>query len=63
MTPHELAMTMVRDVLSTTGITATCGIGTNMYLAKVAMDIVAKRMEADADGVRRLTRTAYGSPN
>ena len=41
MTPHELAMTMVRDVLSTTGITATCGIGTNMYLAKVAMDIVA----------------------
>ena len=61
MTPHELAMTMVRDVLSTTGITATCGIGTNMYLAKVAMDIVAKRMEADADGVRiaELTPMSY----
>ncbi len=52
MTPHELAMTMIRDVLKTTGITATAGIGTNMYLAKVAMDIVAKRIEPDKDGVR-----------
>jgi len=52
MTGHELAMTMIRDVLSTTGITATAGIGPNMYLAKVAMDIVAKHIDADADGVR-----------
>ena len=52
MTAHELAMTMIRDVLQQTGITATAGIGTNMYLCKVAMDIVAKKMPADKDGVR-----------
>ncbi len=52
MTAHELAMTMIRDVLSQTGITATAGIGTNMYLCKVAMDIVAKKALADKDGVR-----------
>lgn len=52
MTPHQLAMTMVRDVLRNTGITATAGIGTNMYLAKIAMDIVAKKSPADKDGVR-----------
>lgn len=52
MTAHELAMTMIRDVLKQTGITATAGIGTNMYLCKVAMDIVAKKMPADQDGVR-----------
>ena len=52
MTAHQLAMKMIRDVLATTGITATAGIGTNMYLAKVAMDIVAKKMPADKDGVR-----------
>ena len=52
VTPHELAMRMIRDVLVTTGITATAGIGTNMYLAKVAMDIVAKHAPADKDGVR-----------
>ena len=52
MTPHELAMTMIREVLYTTGITATAGIGTNLYLAKVAMDIVAKHVPADKDGVR-----------
>ncbi|MBO7120629.1 MAG: DNA methylase [Bacteroidaceae bacterium] len=51
-TAHELAITMIRDVLRQTGITATAGIGTNMYLAKVAMDIVAKKMPADKDGVR-----------
>ncbi len=51
-TAHELAMRMVRDVLKTTGITATTGIGTNLYLAKVAMDIVAKKMPPDKDGVR-----------
>ncbi len=50
--PHEMTMTMVRDVLKNTGITATAGIGTNMYLAKIAMDIEAKHMPADADGVR-----------
>ena len=49
---HDLAMRMVRDVLATTGITATAGIGTNLYLAKVAMDIVAKHTEPDGDGVR-----------
>ena len=52
MTAHELAMTMIRDVLKNTGITATAGIGTNMYLCKIAMDIVAKHMPADKDGVR-----------
>ena len=61
MTAHELAMKMIRDVLATTGITATAGIGTNMYLAKVAMDIVAKKMPADKDGVRiaELDEMAY----
>ena len=49
---HVLAMTMIREVLRTTGITATVGIGTNLYLAKVAMDIVAKKSPADRDGVR-----------
>ena len=52
MTPHELTIKMIRDVLKETGITATAGIGTNMYLCKVAMDIVAKKAPADADGVR-----------
>lgn len=52
MTARELAMTMIRDVLSQTGITATAGIGTNLYLCKVAMDIVAKHLPADSDGVR-----------
>ena len=52
MSAHSLAMTMIRDVLKTTGITATAGIGTNLYLCKVAMDIVAKHAPADSDGVR-----------
>lgn len=52
MTARELAMTMIQDVLKTTGITATAGIGTNMYLCKIAMDIVAKHIEPDKDGVR-----------
>lgn len=52
MTPRELAMTMIQDVLKSTGITATAGIGTNMYLCKIAMDIVAKHIEPDKDGVR-----------
>ena len=49
---YAMAMTIIRDVLSTTGITATVGIGTNLYLAKVAMDIVAKKAPPDRDGVR-----------
>ena len=52
MTGHELARKMISDVLRETGITATAGIGTNMYLCKVAMDIVAKHIPADKDGVR-----------
>ena len=52
LTARELAMKMIRDVLRETGITATAGIGTNLYLAKIAMDIVAKHIEADEDGVR-----------
>ena len=52
MTARELAMTMIREVLHETGITATAGIGTNLYLAKIAMDIVAKHVPADSDGVR-----------
>ena len=52
LTAHELAMRMIREVLYTTGITATAGIGTNLYLAKVAMDIVAKHLPPDKQGVR-----------
>ena len=52
MTARELTMTMVRDVLCQTGITATAGIGTNLFLAKIAMDIVAKNAMPDKDGVR-----------
>lgn len=52
MSAHDLAMAIIRDVLSTTGITATAGIGTNLYLAKIAMDIVAKHIPADERGVR-----------
>ena len=52
MTAHELAMKMIKEVLRETGITATAGIGTNLYLAKIAMDIVAKHIPADKDGVR-----------
>lgn len=51
-TPREFAMTIIRDVLKQTGITATAGIGTNMYLAKIAMDITAKKMQPDKYGVR-----------
>ncbi len=52
MTAQEFVKTMIREVLFTTGITATAGIGTNLYLAKIAMDIVAKKIPADKDGVR-----------
>ncbi len=58
---HEFALRMIRDVLFKTGITATAGIGPNLYLAKVAMDIMAKKMPADRDGVRiaELTERSY----
>lgn len=52
MSDHDLAMRIIKDVLNTTGITATAGIGTNLYLAKIAMDIVAKHIPADKSGVR-----------
>ena len=52
LTPHDLAMKIILDVLESTGITATAGIGTNLYLAKIAMDIVAKHIPADQNGVR-----------
>ena len=52
---HDLAMKIILDVLRSTGITATAGIGTNLYLAKVAMDIVAKHIPADENGVRIAT--------
>ena len=52
LSPHDLAMKLILDVLLTTGITATAGIGTNLYLCKVAMDIVAKHIPADENGVR-----------
>lgn len=60
-TPHELARDIVRAIYNETGITATAGIGTNLYLAKVAMDIVAKHIPADAEGVRiaQLDETSY----
>lgn len=52
LSSREFAMKIIRDILKTTGITATAGIGTNLYLAKVAMDITAKKIPADKDGVR-----------
>ena len=52
LSPRDLAMKIILDVLATTGITATAGIGTNLYLCKVAMDIVAKHIPADENGVR-----------
>ena len=60
-TARELTMTIIQDVLKTTGITATAGIGTNLYLAKIAMDIGAKRIAPDKDGVRiaELDEEAY----
>ncbi len=51
-TARELVKTIIRDVLATTGITATGGIGTNLYLCKIAMDMMAKHVDADDDGVR-----------
>lgn len=61
MSAHDLAMKMIREVLKETGITATAGIGSNLYLCKIAMDIVAKKMKPDKDGVRisELDETSY----
>jgi DNA polymerase V len=52
LSPRELATKVVTDVFNTTGITATCGIGSNLYLCKIAMDIMAKHAEPDENGVR-----------
>ena len=52
MSARDFTATMIRDVLRTTGITATAGIGPNLYLCKIAMDLVAKHVEPDRDGVR-----------
>lgn len=61
LTPKELASMLMREVLAETGITATAGVGTNLYLAKVAMDIDAKHMEPDENGARisALTEQSY----
>ena len=52
LTPREITMMLIQDVLKSTGVTATAGIGTNLYLAKIAMDIQAKHIAPDKDGVR-----------
>ena len=52
MSAHDFAKMLIKDVLTETGVTATAGIGTNLYLCKVAMDITAKHIPADKDGVR-----------
>ena len=61
LTSEELARKMIQQVLHETGITATAGIGTNLYLAKIAMDIMAKHVEPDEDGVRiaKLNERSY----
>lgn len=61
LSAHELTIKIIRQVLAETGVTATAGIGTNMYLCKIAMDIVAKKMPPDKDGVRiaELDETSY----
>ena len=61
MTAHEFAMHVIRDVLKETGITATAGIGPNLYLCKIAMDVEAKHIPEDAQGVRiaELTEQSY----
>ena len=60
-TARQLCMKMILDVLNTTGITATAGIGTNLYLCKIAMDIVAKHIPPDENGVRiaELNESSY----
>jgi len=60
MDAHTLAMRLIQEVLRETGVTATAGIGPNLYLAKVAMDIEAKHRQADKDGVRIAELTELG---
>lgn len=60
MSPRQLVTAMIRDVLAATGITATAGLGDNLYLAKVAMDIVAKHVPPDRDGVRIAELDEFG---
>lgn len=60
LTARGLARKMIRDVLDTTGITATAGIAPNLYLCKVAMDIVAKHIEPDRDGVKQIGGNRMG---
>ena len=62
MSAAELARKMIQDVYQKTGITATAGIGTNLYLCKVAMDIVAKHVSADVQGVRIAQLDELGLP-
>ncbi len=52
LNPYDFTKRMIKDVLRTVGVTATAGLGTNLYLCKIAMDIVAKHIPADQDGVR-----------
>ena len=52
LSARDFAMRLITEILGETGITATAGIGTNLYLAKVAMDIMAKHTEPDKNGVR-----------
>ena len=61
LTPKQLAKKIIKDIQQTTGITATAGIGTNLYLCKIAMDIMAKHVEPDEDGVRiaKLNERSY----
>ncbi|MCB7362911.1 DNA methylase, partial [Flavonifractor plautii] len=61
MTARELTQTILLDILNTTGITAAAGMGSNLYLAKIAMDIVSKHIRADRHGVRiaKLTEESY----
>ncbi|MDO4983581.1 MAG: DNA methylase [Eubacteriales bacterium] len=61
LTAEEFAMNIILDVLKTTGITATAGIGSNLYLCKIAMDVKAKKIPPDKNGVRiaRLDEMSY----
>ena len=61
LSPEELTRKMIHEILTETGITATAGIGTNLYLSKIAMDIQAKHVDADANGVRiaKLNEQSY----
>lgn len=59
MSAYSLVTKIIHDVYETTGITATAGLGTNLYLAKIAMDIVAKHAKADENGVRMAGLTEY----